>query len=171
MGRTGDVGSGGRPAGRISQRALHQERPHARRRDAREAEKQPFRAHLRDGGRHVRPPEIRDDRPDALLRALLHALLRHLSQRRRLRTHPAGDGNGDALEIQGGHDASRRMVRHDALSRRSYSASSADRSSASRSKRTSRRSPSSTSRGGFSRGRWPSAWCRFCSDKYCVSSW
>ena len=34
-----------------------------------------------------------------------------------------------------------------------------------------RRSPSSTSRGGFSRGRWPSAWCRFCSDKYCVSSW
>lgn len=30
MGRTGDVGSGGRPAGRISQRALHQERPHAR---------------------------------------------------------------------------------------------------------------------------------------------
>ena len=58
-----------------------------------------------------------------------------------------------------------------APSRRSYSASSADRSSASRSKRTSRRSPSSTSRGGFSRGRWPSAWCRFCSDKYCVSSW
>ena len=59
-------------------------------------------------------------------------------------------GIGDALEIQGGHDAPRRMVRHDiARSRRSYSASSADRSSASRSKRTSRRSPSSTSRGGF----------------------
>ena len=80
---------------------------------AREAEEQPVRPRVRTGGRHVRPAEIRNDGPHALFRSLLHAFLRHLSQRRRLRRHPDAAGRVDAFaEPEARHDAAGRVVRH-----------------------------------------------------------
>lgn len=113
LGREGDFRSGRRPFGGVPQCGLPQIGPHARGRNAREAQEPLVRACLRTGGRHVRPPEIRDDGPHALLRSVLHALFRHLSQRCRLRTDPDPDGVVDARqEPKARHDASGGVVRH-----------------------------------------------------------
>ena len=112
MGREGDFGAGGRPAGRIPQRGLDQKRPRTRRGCAREAEEQPLRPHFRDGGRHVRASEVRHARPDAVLRTVLRDLLRHLPQRCGLRTDPAPGGALHAAPLPRADDAPRRLVRH-----------------------------------------------------------